>query len=376
MVQIIPAAQRTPKFSQRLGSAIQQGLEGFSEIQKESKSKKAMEALGIDPNLSPELQKVALTEKLKGQASIDKLNRQAEMYKDILKEEEPANENFIEEEPSTAKPSSKKTKNKIPYSQKQIEAAIATDPTRARLMQQTNENAQRHEEAENKAKAVKESSTLNETKDFRLNIANKAQAAQHGIQNKQRMLDIIRKGDVNDPTYAIVAQALPFHLGERLLSNDTVTYKAALVDEFTDLRNIFQGQTRIKEIDLLEQKIADLYLDDEQKEAIIKSRINALQSDVIIAEVAAELEKEDPRTILDFQRELQNRAKPKLDALFNRILDEQKFIVDQAEKRKQSDFPLDPNNPEDKNILMQIMQEAGGDKAKARQIAKKKGYKF
>jgi hypothetical protein len=214
-----------------------------------------------------------------------------------------------------------------------------------------------------------------ETLPKRQEIATKAEAARKGIQNKTQLLEVIDRGNLDDPTFASIASSLPLNLGKRLLSEDTVVYKAGLVDEFTDLRNIFQGQTRVKEIDILEDKLADLYLTDDQKKAILKSRINALQSDVVREEAAAEVEEKYPNLgVLQFSKKVDELAKPKLEKLFNHILDEQKSILNQAEKRKQ--LPLNLKDPEDRKIMNEILIEAGGNPDRALKLAKEKGYKF
>jgi hypothetical protein len=212
-----------------------------------------------------------------------------------------------------------------------------------------------------------------ETLPLRQEILKKANSARKSITNKNELLRIINTGNINDPTFSVLAEALPFNLGKRLLSNETVEYKAGLVDEFGDLRNVFEGQTRVKEIELLEQKIADLYLTDDQKKTILKSRINALQADVIREEAAAEVEEKYPNIgALQFSRKVEEIARPKMKKLFDQVLDEHKFIIDQAEKRKE--IPLNPNNPEDYAIMLSIRKEAGGDKEAAKKLAKKKGY--
>ncbi len=235
------------------------------------------------------------------------------------------------------------------------------------------ENRRKTEEQINKSSEEHIRALRQETLPIRKQIADKAMAATQGIQNKEHLLDLIEKGDINDPTFATLAEQFPLNLGKRLLSNDTVEYKSGLIEEFGDLRNLFQGQTRIKEIDLLEQKIADLYLTDDQKKAILRSRINALKSDQIRAEVAQEMENE-PFGVLQFENELQKRSQPRLEGLFNRILDEQKAIIQDAENKKK--VKLDFNDPEDKKIAESIIKEVGGDRTKARELAKKKGYSF
>jgi len=226
-----------------------------------------------------------------------------------------------------------------------------------------------------KEKKRSDEALRNETMPIRKEIAEKARSAQQGIENKQRLIETIETGNIDDPTYAVLAQLLPFRLGERLLSPESVVYRAGIIDEYKDLRTIFQGQTRMKEIDLLEDKIASLYLTDEQKKAILSSRIDALQSDVIRGEAAAELEAEgDFGGALQFQKKVDERSKEKMEGLFNRILDQQQAIIKDAENLK--NMKLDINNPEHVAIVDQILAEANGNWKEAEKSAKKKGYKF
>lgn len=212
-----------------------------------------------------------------------------------------------------------------------------------------------------------------ETLPLKQNIIARADASRESIRNKSHLLDLIDKGNLNDPTFAIFAESLPFNLGKRMLSDDTVEYKGGLVDEFSDLKNIFKGATRVKEVEIYENKLADIYLDDAQKKAILKSRINTAKIDLIREEAAQEVEEKYPNiTALQFNKKIDEIAKPKIEALFNSIWGEQKAVLDQAEALKQ--IPLDYDDPQGRQILDQIMKEAGGDRSKARQIAKKKGY--
>ncbi len=95
-----------------------------------------------------------------------------------------------------------------------------------------------------------------ETLPLRQEIINSANLARESIRNKSHLVEIIDKGNLDDPTWAIIAENLPFNLGKRLLSNDTVEYKGGLVDEFGDLKNIFKGATRVKEVEIYENKLA------------------------------------------------------------------------------------------------------------------------
>ncbi len=212
-----------------------------------------------------------------------------------------------------------------------------------------------------------------ETLPLKQEIINRANLSRDSIRNKNHLLEIIDRGDLNDPTYVIFAESLPGGLGKRLLSEDTVEYKGGLVDEFSDLKNIFKGATRVKEIELYENKLADTYLTDSQKKAILKSRINSAKIDLLREEAAAEVEERYPNiTALQFNKKVDELVKPKIDSLFNNVWGDQKAALDQAEARKK--IPLDYDDPEGKQILDQILKEAGGNRQKARDIAKKKGY--
>lgn len=233
------------------------------------------------------------------------------------------------------------------------------------------ENARRT--AESNARGFSEKSK--ETLDYRKEAAEKGESARAGIENKERLMELIDTGNLDDPSYAAIAESLPLNLGKRLLSPETVEYKAGLIEEFGDLRRLFQGQTRVKEIELLEQKIADIYLTDEQKKRILKSRVGALEADVLKADVTAEVERDLPNAgIGQFTKEVERRYKMALKQVADQTIDEQKAVIKEAEDRRKT--PLDLNDPQSAEIVNQILKEAGGDPKKAEQIARKKGYKF
>jgi len=409
MVQVIGQGRvKPPSSSQRLGMALSKGAgllsEHFLEKHNNEKENEAAKRLGIDITdiREPETRKALLLQGLKMQSEGEKAGSKLLSNRNMLSNLEetrgltPGSLSAYENDPSMAERVSRPSKEtKKPLGEKEVPAdismkirkVIADNPKanadELRLAMDESgippsysnpytENRRRTEEQGSKNTEDKARALRQETLPIRKQLAEKALAASKGIQNKEQLIDLIDKGDINDPTFAALAESLPLNLGKRLLSKDTTEYKAGLVEEFGDLRNIFQGQTRIKEIELLENKIADIYLTDEQKKAVLRSRINALKADMIRAEAAEELENRPDLGVLQFNSEVEKRAKPRLDALFNQILDEQKSILQNAENRK--NVPLDPSDPEDRKIMEQIKKEAGGDKAKAKAIAKKKGY--
>jgi hypothetical protein len=162
-------------------------------------------------------------------------------------------------------------------------------------------------------------------------------------------------------------------MGKRFLSPDTIEYKGGLVDNFRDLKTIFNGPARVKEIEIMENKIADIYLTDAQKLQMLKSRIDVANVDIAREEAAAEIENEMPNvSALQFNRELGKRTNEKMNNIGKYVIGEQNAIIDAAERRK--NLPLNLNDPDDKEIIAQIMKEAKGNPKKAQEIAKKKGY--
>lgn len=417
MVQIIEE-NRKPTFSENFGKAIRGGLQSFSEYQQERKKQQQLQLqneqiknkFGVDLSnvVDPDERKIILGQMLKQNAPAAKetpLQRaQREKYEQQTRSSQASQRHIasLRGEPDPNEPMQGENAQRQPqmgeqplqqgqqgrkkiedYSDSEVNELAAykndPDPDFKYIGNLFDQERNRRQE---KSKLERETTKANEKKAAELRkeilpyineISTKADLARNGIENKENLLDLIENGNIDDPTYAALAQALPLNLGKRLLSNDTVEYKAGLIEEFGDLRKLFQGQTRVKEIELLEEKIADLYLTNEQKKAILKSRINALRSDILMEEAAREIEEQGkPMSLLQFKDKVNKRFKEKTKALANTVIDEQKSIIQNAENRKK--LPLNYSDPDDKEIIDQILKEAGGNVKKAEELAKKKGY--
>ena len=381
MVQIIPRTKSTSeRFFDALGMASEGAVKGLISQHENRQRQEAFKEMGLDPrisNLPPEAQAAYFKQQFapeKAETPLQKTQRELNeeklralqgrqnIFKQFFPEAEdsgiePKNAPSIQNEMPELNTEQKSALERMSDRQLRQAAAFKNEPGEEGIIGNlAQEELERREKKEN-ISAKREENLRKETLPIRNEISERAQLARQGIENKERALDILKKGNVDDPTYAIFAELLPFNLGKRLLSNDTVEYKSGLVDEFGDLRKIFQGQTRVKEIELLEDKIADLYLTDDQKKAILNSRINVLKADLIREEAAAELESEGKfYGALQFRREVEKQAKPKLEALFNKVLDEQKAIIKDAENQKK--IPLDINDPDGKKIIEEIFIEA------------------
>ncbi len=383
MVQILPPNE-TPSFLKSLigstAQALPEATEKFfarqAQMRQEEAANEAAKRLGIDTTgLDPDTRRALLVEQLKqgGAQNVEGMKQRGK--ENLYKQKQNFLSSLFPESPSIQPQDAEQTSgyDASKLTDENIARASAIDPALGRELRAAKDTLLTEKREKLKASDKKKEALRAETLPIKKEISDRAQAARESIQNKQNQMEIIKRGNLDDPTYAAAVEALPFNFGKRLLSPDTVEYKAGLVDEFKDLKQIFSGATRVKEMDILEGKIADIYLTDEQKQAILESRINALQADVIREETAIEMDAEGKDfNYLQYRKELDRRAKPKLESLFNRTLDTQKAIIKDAENMKK--IPLNYDDPEGRTILEQIMKEAGGDRNKARQIAKKKGY--
>ena len=355
-VQTGPTAQG--RLSEMLGESIGEGIAGRFQ-KKENQQKQS-----------------ALSEQLFGNDQLQNLSipEQLELYKAQNKPPPggPTNQPLTQEERNRIGKVLSENKN---ASSEELGFAFDKAGVPRTQSNQYVETRRRKEEIGTKSDIEKEKAVRKELAPFKADIAEKASTARQGIQTKEQMLDIINRNGITDPTVAALLDALPFKLGERFLSNDAVAYRGLLVEEFKDLKNIFKGQTRTAELDILEKKLPALYLNDEQKKAIIESRSNALNKDVLRAEAAAELEQEKPQLgLLQFENELAKRVKKKEELIFNKMMNSFNEVIGDAERIKSE--TLDEKNPEHVPIIKQILMEAGGDRAKAKKLATQKGYKI
>jgi hypothetical protein len=381
MATILP---RVPTSSERyaralagLGQGIAEDIPAyFQNKQETAEQNKFAKELGFDLSgiKDPEVRKVAFQEAIKGKSKKDRIERLNEMISQFyganpqqqgaaLAGNMPGQEQSIQQKDATTIPD------------ELINAIAAEDPAVGRSIQKSKDVALREQREEKKAKQKKQEALRAETLPIRKEIVDRANIARRNIENKTQQIELIDTGKLNDPTFAQLMDSLPLKFGQRFLSPETVQYKGGLVQGYNELKSIFPGATRVKEIDILENKIPDIYLTDEQKKAIMKSSLDVSKVDLLREEAAAELEAEGKDYgILQFSKEVDKRAAPKINAIFNKFIDDQNAIIKNAENRKK--IPLNANDPQDLEIIDQILEEAGGDWRKAEKLAKQKGYNF
>jgi hypothetical protein len=394
-IQIIQGRPKNATAAQKLAGGIDKGLEtiqnhlqGKKEKDQFKKQQEAITALtGLDVsdiNNPKVLEKVVegwYKNKTKEDLQKKKLDYLNETFgnedaNNLSDEEKLQGPNELDEEGATLqKEPSRKGLDVANISPEKLAKTASVDPNIARSLQHSQDIAIREKREGIKAKQEKTENLRKETLPIRMEISNRAEQARRGIENKEELLRLIDTGNLNDPTFAQIMDSLPLGLGKRFLSEETAEYKGALVQGYGDLRNIFSGATRVKELDILENKLADIYLTDAQKKSIIKSMTKSLQADIVREEAAAELE-DKPLSALQFRKQVDKLTKPRLDALFNRIIDEQNAIIKDAENMKK--IPLNLNDPEHLKIIDQFLDQAPGTgkqkENNAIKAAKKAGY--
>ena len=204
-------------------------------------------------------------------------------------------------------------------------------------------------------------------------IIERANTAREMIRNKTNLMNIIDRNNIDSPAWVSAFDAVPLNMGQQFLSPDTVTYRSQMIDGFKEMRTLFSGQTRNSEIKIMEDKMASLYLTDDQKKAILKSRLESYKLPVLEEQAAGEIEAEGTAlSPLQFNVAVAKRTDELATDLYNKMLEDQKAVIAQAERKK--DTPLDDTDPEDIRILEELLQEAEGNWKEAKKLAKKKGY--
>ncbi len=188
---------------------------------------------------------------------------------------------------------------------------------------------------------------LKDTEKARQQLAQKADYAQRGIANKKFALNLVQGDEkLDDPLYVEFANRLPGGIRGKILSPKTQLYQAGLFDEFGVLKSMFPGQVRVKEIELLEDKLATLDKSDQAKKAILEHGIKKLEYDIILANAGAQVEKENPGAgSLEFNQLVQEKAKPQLDALYDELIKGYRDIfAEHAKPQPGHVFLVDENN--------------------------------
>lgn len=328
-------------------------------------------------SIDPKLRQLELAQKLKQKADLEEKQAKQDRINQLTGKGKPSQnklvypKNTLEtieeyqariagEEPQEQHESSR-------YTPEQLEELYTIDPDFAKFVQ-------KGQEIEGKQQTKREDVLRKDREPYLIDLANRATSARRAMEDRVEQERLIDTGKLDDPMFAAIMEAMPFNLGKQFLSPETVEYKSALVRGYGELKNIFTGTTRVKEIEIMEGKIADIYLTNQQKKSIIKSMNKASQADMIREEIAAKLESEGkPLSRLVFQREVEKRAKPQLDALFNKIIDEQQAVIKDAQNTKKIKLSID--NPEDLEIIDQFLAESDNWE-EAMEKAKKKGYSW
>lgn len=324
MTILLPAVERKKTLGQKLSQGLGRGLDIASQFAQESQQNKLMQ----QENEAVKKMGFDLT------GISDPKSRQ-EAFKQIAKYTAQKNminelnlgggENSPEMPPSdqiNAQGETEIGNVKIPtlIPESKIRDMAFINPAVADKMQKHNDNVrseQRHREGLEQKEIA---SARKETTPIRKEYADKAKYAKEAIKNKEQQLNLIKKGNVDSPERVFFASLLPGALGNKLLSSDTQLYRAGLFEEFGVLKSMFPGQIRVKEIELLEDKLASLEKSDEAKQKILETGIAKLEIPKIKAKAAQRVEKEHPKaTLLEFEELVDRYAQDDLEKAYDNI---------------------------------------------------------
>jgi hypothetical protein len=294
MVQIIPEVPSFgAQFARSLGGGLSKGIESATDYASK---------LGIDK--AKQQQKLKLLTALLGEDFSAGMDAQSEVGHQLRGGDASSQQN-------TSGMSS----------QKRNLAAFAIDPEVGNFLQQQDIADQKAEREEKRAAEKITSQAKKETLPLRKEFTDKAKYARQGIENKKTMLELLKRGKIDDPLTVEASKYLPGAIGNKLLSPDTQLYKTGLFDEFGVLKTMFPGQIRVKEIELLEDKLATLDKSHEAKAKILETGLLKLDRDIIMAKAAREVEKEYPNAgLLEFESLVSEKAQPEIDKLFDKIV--------------------------------------------------------
>lgn len=374
MVQVIPANQNQANFGSALGQALSSGLGSIGKGVGQHLNNRQDEQLGQqlqNPNIS-DIQRAAILSRMSPEKA--KIYSQAIQQQQLNQRLNSVGLGGQPNQPQQGQPGQPISQQPTGAAQQPRGPLNLSLQERAALAQaapDVSRVVENHIDSQEKAK----SSGLKDTSKLRSEVAQESAAARDAIENQKDLLEKVKAGELDDPTYAALAELIPFHLGERFLSPGSVEYRSQLINEYNQLKTIFKGQTRVEEIKLLNSKLAHLYLTDEQKDRVLNNSIKKLEAVAAKGEIAAEIEAEHPEYgSLRFQNELNKRLDERKKEISNQIVDEYQAITEQAEALKKT--PLDNTNPEHVQILKQFYDRAAGNKMKAAALLKKEGYQL
>ena len=235
------------------------------------------------------------------------------------------------------------------------------------------ENRRRQNESTEATARTVNTENRKNVSDYTLNIMNKADAARESLIDKRNQIDLIETGNINDPTVVTAATSIFGQFADRFLSDDTIKYRGGLINNYKDLRTVFSGPTRVKEIELLEEKVPGLHLSDSQKLGLLNAQIPLLNKDILM-EDAVGIVLDNPNNQNLSPYEFRKKVRTAFDELsknaFDTFISESNRILDEA---KESNKTLSMSNPSDAKIVREIYMEAGQDQDKAKKLAAKRG---
>lgn len=183
-------------------------------------------------------------------------------------------------------------------------------------------------------------------------VQDKAKAAKENDLRLNRMEKLIENGKLNNPTFASALQTLKNgtggsllfgHIGidlENLLSADSQEFNKLSQDFVKNAKDIFGSRITDSDLKSFMKTVPTLSQSDAGKRAVIKNLKLMNKADEVRNKVARQLLKEYGNNLpLDFQSEVEERAKPELDKIAEQFTEN----VEKKAKKKGFFGDLFPN---------------------------------
>lgn len=155
-------------------------------------------------------------------------------------------------------------------------------------------------------------------------------------------------------------------IGKALESGETGKFKALSKRLLDEMKDIFGGQIRVKELEVFLSMLPEIGKSKEANMASLDVLERLSEASSMFYETAQEIIQENNGKI---PTNLADRVQKKLGPVMSDIANQINFTTKGFEKSAKG-------KPLTQDIAKQLLQEAGGDRELARKLAKQRGYKF
>lgn len=372
MVQVLPARQKNPSFSQALFGGLAQGaleevpkyFQGQADKARQEKENSYLEQLMPGSSaLNPELRKVALAEELKGRRKKEEMTENNNFLSKIFGGE---SSDDSEQTPTKYSPES--------ISDEDIAQLSMRDPNLGKEVRSAKDAAIKKKEREAQVNREERQFFHKESGKYYDTLQDSATQALAKNRAIDRQLKDVDKIGWWDRAVSSLAANTPY--GDLLRSSTAQQFDANTLAQLQGQRELLGGILSDSDIRLLMQKIVTASKDPEANKVIAKNM--KLENDLTIAKskIANEIQNENKGyRPANFRDEVEKRYLEKYGNKIQESFNEIMSLPDDPKKfsqiyRKQ----VHPNTPLNEEIIENYLKITNRDAKKATQMAREDGY--